>query len=97
MNAPEALFPANWSQAQKQADLLKLAKSILLEPTGLTERELSNTFGDMFTHRLDDCLSSISSSFFSKSVEVLRTNSLSTNWFLVIASIATFPPMMVSS
>jgi len=54
MNAPEALFPANWTKAKKQADLLKVAKSILLEPTGLSEQDLHKTFGSMFTHRLDD-------------------------------------------
>ena len=54
MNAPEALFPKHWTKAKKQADLLKVAKSILLEPTGLTEQDLHRTFGDMFTHRLDD-------------------------------------------
>ena len=54
MNAPEALFPAHWSQPKKQADLLKLAKSILLEPTGLTEQDLHQTFGNLFTHQLDD-------------------------------------------
>ncbi|WP_251373358.1 metalloprotease TldD [Polynucleobacter sp. MWH-UH2A] len=54
MNAPEALFPANWTKSKKQADLVKLAKSILLEPTGLSEQDLHRTFGNMFTHRLDD-------------------------------------------
>ena len=54
MNAPEALFPANWTKAKKQTDLLKLAKSILLEPTGLSEQDLHQTFGNMFAHRLDD-------------------------------------------
>jgi TldD protein len=54
MNAPEALFPAGWNQPKKQADLLKLAKSILLEPTGLSEQDLHKTFGNMFTHHLDD-------------------------------------------
>ena len=54
MNPPEALFPANWTQAKSQADLVKLAKSILLEPTGLSEQDLHRTFSNMFTHRLDD-------------------------------------------
>ena len=54
MNAPETLFPANWTKAKKQADLIKLAKTILLEPTGLTEQDLHRTFGNMFLHRLDD-------------------------------------------
>ena len=54
MNAPEALFPSNWTKSKKQVDLLKLAKSILLEPTGLTEQDLHRTFGSMFAHRLDD-------------------------------------------
>ena len=54
MNAPEALFPANWTKAKKQADLIKLAKSILLEPTGLSEQDLHHTFGNLFAHRLDD-------------------------------------------
>jgi hypothetical protein len=49
MNAPEALFPSNWTKAKKQADLLKVAKSILLEPTGLTEQDLHRTFGDIFS------------------------------------------------
>jgi len=54
MNAPEALFPANWTKAKKQADLIKFAKSILLEPAGLSEQDLHHTFGNLFTHRLDD-------------------------------------------
>ncbi|OYZ34657.1 MAG: metalloprotease TldD [Polynucleobacter sp. 16-46-70] len=33
---------------------MKLAKSILLEPTGLSEQDLHRTFGNMFTHQLDD-------------------------------------------
>ena len=54
MTAPEALFPANWTKSKKQADLIKVAKSILLEPTGLTEQDLHHTFGNLFSHRLDD-------------------------------------------
>ena len=54
MNAPEALFPSSWTKGKKQPELLKLAKSILLEPTGLTEQDLHRTFSNMFTHRLDD-------------------------------------------
>jgi TldD protein len=54
MRAPEALFPSDWTKPKKQADLLKLAKSILLEPTGLSEQDLHHTFGNMFTHQLDD-------------------------------------------
>ena len=54
MKAPEALFPSDWTKPKKQADLLKLAKSILLEPTGLSEQDLHRTFGNMFTHQLDD-------------------------------------------
>ena len=54
MNAPEALFPANWTKAKSQADLVKLAKSILLEPTGLSEQDLHHTFSNMFSHQLDD-------------------------------------------
>lgn len=54
MTAPEALFPANWAKAKKQADLIKVAKSILLEPTGLSEQDLHRTFGTLFTHHLGD-------------------------------------------
>ena len=54
MKAPEALFPSNWTKPKQQADLLKLAKSILLEPTGLSEQDLHRTFGNMFAHQLDD-------------------------------------------
>jgi TldD protein len=54
MNVPEALFPTNWTKTKSQVDLVKLAKSILLEPTGLSEQDLHRTFGNMFTHRLDD-------------------------------------------
>ena len=54
MNAPETLFPTDWTKPKKQLDLLKLAKSILLEPTGLSEQDLHRTFGSMFAHHLDD-------------------------------------------
>ncbi len=54
MKSPSVLLPKDWVAPKKQTDLLKLAKSILLEPSGLTEHKLLQTFGIMFTHRLDD-------------------------------------------
>jgi TldD protein len=36
------------------AELLSIAKSILLEPSGLTEADLQHTFGELFSHQLDD-------------------------------------------
>ena len=54
MKPPSLLFPNDWATPKEQTDLLKLAKSILLEPSGLTEHKLLQTFGTMFAHRLDD-------------------------------------------
>ena len=54
MNAPDVLIPNGWTPPKKQDDLLKIAKSILLEPSGLTESELHDTFGVMYAHHLDD-------------------------------------------
>jgi len=47
-------MPTDWSKPKQQDDLLQIAKSILLEPSGLTESDLHDTFGVMYAHRLDD-------------------------------------------
>ena len=47
-------LPTDWTKPKKQKDMLQIAKSILLEPSGLTESDLHDTFGVMYTHRLDD-------------------------------------------
>lgn len=42
------------SQPVVATELLHIAKSILLEPSGLTEADLQQTFGVLFSHQLDD-------------------------------------------